>query len=101
MPTSMQTLFLIYDKTMDNEVRAIIEREMAGIPRYTRIDGVLGARMVQQEAATGYKADRRNRMIVAVAEPAVTARIAEELRALRAQKGHGLRAFVVPLVEVI
>ena len=101
MPTSMRTLFLIYDQTIEHDVRAIIERKMAGIPRYTRVDSVIGARMVQQEAATGYKTDRRNRMILAVAEPAVIARIAEELRALRAQKGHGLRAFVVPLLEVI
>ncbi len=101
MHSSMQTVFVIYDRAMEHEVRAIFEREMAGIPRYSRIGGVIGARMVQQEAATGYKADRRNRMIVAVAEPAVIARITEDLRALRTQKGHGLRAFVVPLVEVV
>lgn len=101
MANEMHTLFLIYDRAFDHEVRAIIEREMAGIPRYTRIDGVIGARMVEQEAITGYRADRRNRMIVAVAEPPVIARITEGLRALRAQQGHGLRAFVVPLVEVV
>jgi len=101
MANSMRTLFVIYDKTMEQEVRAIIEREMAGIPRFTRIDNVIGARMVEREAATGYRTDRRNRMIVAVAEPAVIARITAGLRVLREQKGHGLRAFVVPLEEVI
>jgi hypothetical protein len=96
----METLFLIYDEAFEDQVRAIIERGMV-IPRYTRIDNVIGARSVVQEAETGYRADRRNRMIIAVAESETIYLMVEELRALRHREGHGLRAFVVPAKEVI
>jgi len=96
----METLFLIYDELFEDQVRAIIEQGMV-IPRYTRIDSVIGARSVVQEFETGYRADRHNRMIVAVAESETIYLIVEQLRALRHREGHGLRAFVVPVREVI
>ena len=96
----METLFLIYDEAFEAEISAAIERDMV-VARYSRIDNVVGARMAQQEAESGYLADRRNRMIVLVAEPATIARILRALRTLRRRKGHGLRAFVVPTTEVI
>jgi len=100
MRTRMQTLFVIYDEGMEADITAIIEQGMV-VPRYTRIDNVIGARMAEREAATGYVADRRNRMIVAVAEEPVIAQIAKGMRALRRRRKHGLRAFVVGLKEVI
>jgi len=96
----MQTLFLIYDETFQEEITAILERDMV-VARYSRIDGVVGARMAEQEMRSGYLTDRRNYMIVVVAEPPTIARLVRDLRDLRARKGHGLRAFVVPTVEVI
>jgi len=96
----METLFVIYDKTFQTEISAIIERDMI-VPRYSRVDNVIGARMAKQEEKSGYLADRRNRMILVVAEPTTIARIVANLRDLRARKGHGLRAFVVPATEVI
>lgn len=96
----METLFVIYDVQFEAEIAAIIERDMV-ISRYSRLDNVVGARMAAQEARSGYLSDRRNRMIIAVAEPETVARIVEGLRALRARKGHGLRAFVVPVSQVI
>jgi hypothetical protein len=100
MRTQMQTLFVIYDEAMETEITAIIETGMV-VPRYTRIDNVIGARMAEREAATGYVTDRRNRMIVAVAEEPVIQQIARGLRALRRRRRHGLRAFVVPLQDVV
>jgi hypothetical protein len=100
MRTRMQTLFVIYDEGMEAEITAIIGRGMV-VPRYTRIDNVIGARMAEREAETGYLTDRRNRMIVAVAEDPVIEQIAKGLRALRRRKRHGLRAFVVGLKDVI
>ena len=91
---------MIYDVQFEAEIAAIIERDMV-ISRYSRLDNVVGARMAAQEARSGYLSDRRNRMIIAVAEPETVARIVEGLRALRARKGHGLRAFVVPVSQVI
>lgn len=96
----METLFVIYDVQFEAEIAAIIERDMV-VSRYSRLDNVVGARMAAQEARSGYLSDRRNRMIIAVAEPETVARIVEGLRALRARKGHGLRAFVVPVSQVI
>lgn len=100
MRTRMQALFVIYDEGMEAEITAIIEKGMV-VPRYTRIDDVIGARMAEREAETGYLTDRRNRMIVAVAEEPVIEQIAKGLRALRRRKRHGLRAFVVGLKDVI
>jgi hypothetical protein len=96
----MQSLFVIYDEAFQQEISAIIERDMV-VPRYSRLDGVIGARMAQREEQSGYLADRRNRMIMLVAEPLTIARIVVALKDLRARKGHGLRAFVVPTIEVI
>jgi hypothetical protein len=95
----METLFLIYDETFEPEISGIIERGMI-VSRYTRIDNVVGARMAQAEAI-GYVADRRNRLIIIVAEPATIAKLVEALRDLRTRKGHGLRAFVVKAETVI
>lgn len=96
----MQTLFVIYDEAFQTELSAIIEQDMV-VARYSRIDDVIGARMAEQEAQSGYLTDRRNRMIVVVAEPSTITRIVGDLRALRQRKGHGLRAFVVPATTVI
>ena len=63
----METLFIIYDVLFEARIREIIEQGMV-IPRYTRIDGVVGARAAEMEAATSYVVDRHNRMIVAIAE---------------------------------
>jgi hypothetical protein len=57
--------------------------------------------MVEQEARSGYLTDRRNYMIIVVAEPPTIARLVRDLRDLQARKGHGLRAFVVPTTVVI
>ena len=96
----MQTLFLIYDEVFELEISGIIERDMV-VSRYTRIDDVIGARMVEQQEETGYAVDRRNRLIMLIAEPATMARIVDDLRDLRNRKGHGLRAFVVDASTVI
>ncbi len=66
----METLFIIYDEFFEPRIREIIERGMV-IPRYTRIDGVVGARTVEMEAngESGVCADRQNHIIVAIAEP--------------------------------
>jgi hypothetical protein len=96
----MQTLFLIYDEGFEPEISGIIERDMI-VSRYTRIDDVIGARMVEQEEETGYAADRRNRLIVLIAESNTMARIVKDLRDLRSRRGHGVRAFVVEASDVI
>ena len=96
----METLFIIYDELFDEDVRAIIERGMV-IPRYSRIDDVIGARTAEMQHQVSYLDDRRNRMIVAIAESAVIAQIVGDLRLLRDREGHGLRAFVVPVLAVV
>jgi len=96
----MEVLFVIYEESFESEVSALIGRAMV-VARYSRIDHVIGARMAEQEQETGYFTDRRNQMILAIAEPATIARLVEDLRALRQRKGHGLRAFVMPAATVI
>jgi len=96
----METLFLIYDESFDPEISGIIQRGMI-VSRYTRIDGVVGARQAAREQALGYVADRRNRLIILVAEPPTIAKLVEDLKELRTRRGHGLRAFVVKAESVI
>jgi len=96
----MEVLFVIYEDSFEAEVSALIGRAMV-VARYSRIDNVIGARMAEQEQETGYLTDRRNQMILVIAEPATIARLVEDLRAMRQRKGHGLRAFVMPAATVI
>ena len=96
----MEVLFVIYEESFEDEISALAERAMV-VPRYSRIDNVIGARMAEQEQETGYLTDRRNQMILVIAEPATIARLADDLRAMRQRKGHGLRAFVMPAAAVI
>ncbi len=95
----METLFLIYDVSFETDITAIIERGMV-VSRYTRVDNVVGARMVEREA-TGYIADRPNRLIIVIADTPTMAVLVDDLRELRTRKGHGLRAFVVKTETVI
>jgi len=90
----MKTLFIIYHEDLEAQVRSILHRGMI-VARYTRIDGVVGARMAQLEAETGYMTERRNRVIMVVAEEDLVSSLVGELRALRTKEGHGLRGFVV------
>jgi hypothetical protein len=96
----MEALFIIYDELFEPHIRTIIERGMV-VARYTRIDNVIGARMVHLQEASKYLADRRNRMIVAVADAATITQIVADLRALREREGHGLRAFSMPVSQVV
>jgi hypothetical protein len=90
----MKTLFIIYHEDLEPQVRGILHRGMI-VARYTRIDGVVGARMAQMEAETGYMTDRRNRIITVIAEDKAVNDLVKELRDLRNKEGHGLRGFVV------
>ena len=90
----MKTLFIIYHEDFEPEIRNILEREMV-VPRYTRFDSIAGARMVQQQADTGYMTDRTNHIIMVISEDEVVAGLVGELKALRSRRGHGLRGFVV------
>jgi hypothetical protein len=55
----MQTLFVIYDATLDSEISGTIERAMMA-SRRTRVDGVIGARMLglRKEAGCAAAAGR-------------------------------------------
>ena len=96
----MKTLFVIYDEDLEDKVSAIMQRGMV-LARYSRLDDVKGARMVEIERRTGYALDRRNRLLLAVADEEIIAGIVTELRRLREREGHGLRAFVVPVEDVV
>ncbi len=96
----METLFLIYHESFEADVSAIVGRHMV-VSRYTRIDDVIGARMVEREEDTAQRSERQNRIILIVAEPSTIAGMLDELKALREREGHGLRAFVVPVSRVI
>lgn len=96
----METLFLIYHESLESDVRAVIERHMV-ISRYTRIDGVVGARMAERAEETGQPAERRNRVIILVADPDSVVRMLADLNVLREREGHGIRAFAIPTSRVI
>jgi hypothetical protein len=94
----MKTLFIIYHEDLETRVRQVLRRSMV-IARYTRIDDVVGARMVEQEQETGYMTDRRNHLIIVVADDELIQELVGELQKLRDDQGHGLRGFVVNATE--
>ena len=63
------------------------------VTRYTKIEGVVGARM-DALAESDYATDRRNNVILVVADEQTMELIVRELRALREQIGHGMRGVV-------
>jgi len=97
---NMETLFVIYHESLESETTAIFQRHMV-VARYTRIDNVIGARMAEREQETGRSSERRNRIILLVADSPTIKRILADLEALRDREGHGLRAFVLPVTRVI
>jgi hypothetical protein len=94
----MQLLTLVYDEALDAEVTRIFQEEMA-VARYSKVAGVVGARMDVLEE-TGYATDRRNNLILVVTDDDTMARIVEKLTALRDRVGYGVRG-VVTQAEVV
>jgi hypothetical protein len=95
----VKALFIIYHKDLEAQVRQVVDRGMA-VPRYTRIDDVIGARMVEMAEASGYATDRHNQLIMLLAEEGVVNSLIRELQVLRRQQGHGLRGFVLDTTKV-
>jgi hypothetical protein len=95
----MKTLFIIYHEDLEDQVCGILQRGMF-ITRYTRVDDVIGAHMVEVEKMTGYMTDRRNRLILVIADEKTIGDIVAELQVLRNKEGHGLRGFVVDALQV-
>jgi hypothetical protein len=73
------------------------------LPRYTRLENVQGARLIQLEKQTDadYQTAPRNNMIFAVASDDVIERLVKDLQALRARLQHGLRGWVTNVADVI
>jgi hypothetical protein len=95
----VKALFIIYHKDLEAQVRQVVDRGMA-VPRYTRIDEVIGARMVEMAEASGYATDRHNQLIILLGEEGVINNLVRELQVLRRQQGHGLRGFVLDTARV-
>jgi len=95
----MKTLFIVYHEDMESKVLGILQRGMV-VTRYTRIDKVVGAHMVEMEAQTGYKADRHNHIIMVMGNAQVIKELVKALKVLQKTEGHGLRGFVVDAAEM-
>ena len=98
----MKVLTLIYDSTYEDQVTAILHRDMI-LPRYTRLENVQGARVLELERRTDadYEHLPKNHMIVAIAGDDVIARLVRDFQALRARLKHGLRGYVTDVVDVV
>ncbi|HOJ21102.1 MAG TPA: hypothetical protein PLU39_10325 [Armatimonadota bacterium] len=88
----MKLLTLVYDADLEDQITSVFQRSMA-VTRYTKIEGVVGARM-DALAESDYATDRRNNMVLVVADEETMELIVRELRALRDQVGHGMRGVV-------
>ncbi|NLC59234.1 MAG: hypothetical protein GX774_20545 [Armatimonadetes bacterium] len=95
----MKLLTLIYDASLENLVTPIFERGMA-VTRYSKIEGVTGARM-DTLAGGEYASEGQNTLILVIADDGTMEGIVAELRALREQVGHGLRGVVTNAETVI
>ena len=99
-PVTLRVLTLIYNEEFEPEVIGIIHRQMT-IPRYTKVRDVIGARADIQEETDYPLPGVRNHMLIIVAEHDTIDCLLADLKALRANRGHGLRAFVTPVEQVI
>lgn len=95
----MKLLTLVYDEALEDQITPVFERSMA-VTRYSKIEGVVGARM-DALAESDYATDRRNNLILVVADEETMDLILRDLRALRDQVGHGLRGVVTNADSVI
>ena len=99
--TAMCTLTVIYHEDFEPDIMAIIQRHM-GVPRYTKVRGVVGARQ-EIVAAGDYEStpSAHRHLLTTLAERETIYAMLNDLRALRQKKGHGLRGYVTPAEEVI
>lgn len=98
----MKVLTLIYDATYEDQITAILHRDMI-LPRYTRLKDVQGGRLIELEKRSdaNYEFLPKNNMIIAIASDDVIARLVQDLQALRARLKHGLRGYVTDVVDVV
>ncbi|MHB0935330.1 MAG: hypothetical protein ACYDCO_07040 [Armatimonadota bacterium] len=97
--TAMCTLTIIYHEDFEPDIVSILQRHL-GVPRYTKIQGVVGARQAGL-AETEYESSDCRHMLVSLAERETIYAMLDDLRDLRTKKGHGLRGYVSPAEEVI
>ena len=70
------------------------------VTRYSKIEGVVGARM-DALAESDFADPRRNNLILVVTDDETMERIVADLRAVRDQVGHGMRGVVTHADSVI
>lgn len=95
----MKLLTLVYDEALEDQITPVFQRTMA-VTRYSKIEGVVGARM-DALAESDYATEGRNSLILVVADEETMDLIVRDLRALREQLGHGLRGVVTNADSVI
>ena len=95
----MKLLILIHEEALDDQVTPVFRRHMA-VTRYSKIEGVVGARM-DALAETDFETDRRNNMVLAIADDDTISGIVADIRALRDRVGQGLRGAVIDAQTVI
>ena len=88
----MKLLTLFYDSALDSQVTPIFQRDMA-VVRYSKIEGVVGARM-ETLAGSEYVSDVRNNLILVITDDATMERLVTDLAALRDTVGQGIRGAV-------
>lgn len=95
----MKVLTLIYDEELESQVTPIFQKEMA-VTRYSKIEGVLGARM-DALAGSDYATARRNHLLLVITDDSTMERIVTDLRTLRERVGDGIRGVVTEAEVVI
>jgi len=97
--SAMCTLTIIYHEDFEPDIVGILQRHL-GVPRYTKITDVVGARQAGLSESE-YQSSEHRHMLVALAERETVYAMLDDLRELRNKKGHGLRGYVTPAEEVI
>lgn len=95
----MKLLTLIYDEALDEQVTPVFGRHMA-VVRYSKIEGVVGARM-DALADSEFATDQRNNIILLLADHKTMSEIVADLQHLRDQVGQGIRGAVTEAEVVI
>jgi hypothetical protein len=96
----MKLIIVVYHEQYDSRVKKIVNEELP-IPRYTQLDNVTGAGSLSPVEIYRTPGLKQNRMLLIVQADDMIGDIMARFKQLHDELGHGLRAFVLPMEEVV
>lgn len=95
----MKLLIVVYHEELERQVMKIVNEELP-VPRFTQLDSVIGAGSMSWQQEVSAPVLKRNRLVLIVQDDQMIRDLMGRFRQLRESTG-GLRAFIVPVEEVV